>query len=170
MNVQQIILCIQASSREIGLSPPGFGNCRARCSAHCHVPCSSPPLRSGSSCVCSASTRYLILSATCRWPAACPMMLPPLALWRITAVDPAGSGPAACRPSSGPHGRPHGGGGGRCTPVRSFLPPECSATTKAKTQTKEYAAAGDQHPNKAGHPFAVGVSARRYKSTGTVVP
>src|SRR6185437_16857669 len=55
-------------------------------------------------------------SATCRWPAA--FSYDHCRRWRsgrTTKVDPAGSGPAACRSSSVPHGRPHGGGGGRCT-------------------------------------------------------
>jgi hypothetical protein len=55
-----------------------------------------------------------------------PIIFASAALRHNTAVDPAGSGPAAYRPSSVPHCRPHGGGGGRCTLVRSFLPPECS--------------------------------------------
>ena len=38
-----------------------------------------------------------------------PIMLPPLPLRHNAKVEPAGSCPAACRPSSVQHGRPHGG-------------------------------------------------------------
>lgn len=51
----------------------------------------------------------------------CLIILPPLTLRQNAKVDPAGSGPAACRPSPVPHCRPHGGGGGGRI---SSVPPE----------------------------------------------
>ena len=103
-------------SRPWQLAPAVFGQLSRVCLRH-------PP---AASC----------LSATCRWPAACPIILPPLPLRHNAEVEPAGSGPAAYRPSSVPHGRPHGGGGGAgASSVRSALPSPAGHTAEDGVKT-----------------------------------
>jgi hypothetical protein len=74
--------------------------------------------------------RSTLKSATCRWPAAFAHDYCRRCALAEQPRSSAGSGPAAYRPSSVPHGRPHGGGGGRCTLVRCS--PECSTATNTK--------------------------------------
>ena len=86
----------------------------------------------------AADTRYLILSATCRWPAAGPIILPPLklrhitmAVRRVAARRPPDVGlPRAALPATWRWWR-------TLAHVRSFLSPMCCAATNAKTGVRK---------------------------------
>jgi hypothetical protein len=119
--------------------------------------------------VCFASTRCLILVR--HLPVAGRFIQSFCLRWRygITLRPTAGSGPAACRPTSVPHGRPHGGGGGRLpSSVR------CSLPKAALPQLQEYRPKNKQPPAMDGRirpvsSAAVGYSVRRHKSPAAVL-
>jgi hypothetical protein len=110
----------------IGLTGPGFGKCRARCSAPV-TPLAAHPVSVWAAVRVCGWGRIHPLPHVCPPPAG---GRPPVQLfclrWRYGITLRPIRRVVARRPRGSvfpvPHGRPHGGGGGRSALVRSFLP------------------------------------------------